>query len=63
MCPPFLHLPTTQLGEAVEKDQEFWNHGTWREEEEADEDYTFEDQLFSSLMVSNKIKCLKMTPK
>jgi vacuolar protein sorting-associated protein 72 len=42
--PPFLHLPTTQLGEAVEKDQEFWNHGTWREEEEADEDYTFEDQ-------------------
>ena len=41
---PSPHTRTTQLGEAVEKDKEFWDHGTWNEEEEVDEDYTFEDQ-------------------
>ena len=37
-------LLTLQLGEAMEKDKSFWEHGTWAEEEAVDEDYQFEDE-------------------
>eukprot|EP00946_MAST-07B_sp_MAST-7B-sp1_P004767 g4767.t1 len=32
------------VGEAMEKDKSFWEHGTWKEEDEADEDYEFVEE-------------------
>ena len=34
-----LDTPRSQVGEAMDKDKSFWDHGTWKEEDEADEDY------------------------
>ena len=39
-----LDTPRSQVGEAMDKDKSFWDHGTWKEEDEADEDYEFEDE-------------------
>ena len=33
-----------QVGEAQDKDKEFWGHGTWEEEDVEDKDYEFENE-------------------